>query len=727
MRILPGKEYEMLRCIIAMSSILIFCSVLWSSEPLEIGDEPQYVFDLHVVDNHWANKYKRHAVKRVFHRPEKHPDNPLFQDGRTEVDAPLAGNFCVEHDDESGFFRAWYKVSNPNWRDEPGPHYAMAYAESEDGLNWERPSLGLFEWRNSKDNNICWISDSRGGDGTVLLDLPEEARRGHRYVMLFRDSSGIKLVGSKDGIHWDRNSVQYLKNLHSDTLNNLVYDPERNHYVLFCRPKDIYRSGQKGGMINTGASRRMARMVHDTLWSHWPADPETILIPDELDNEEHFNFFYGMPTRYHGGLYWGFLWSFRMNTMIHTELAFSRDGEDFERLPRRPKLIARGEQGAWDDSIVRGTTWIEVGDEWWIYYTGQDTPHGERSKSRGVGLATVRKEGLVSLRGPRNGGGVVVTRKLRWPGGHLVVNADARGGEMKVRVSDSGREPLDGFDYRDCRPFTGDSTSHVVRWGDRTAESLKGRVVRLEFLLTGVDLYTFRADPEAKPLTVKQERAMLPVSTGPPEGGTAVFYAPFDEGEGTPTDLSDTAAPMRRGDPGNPATHPQWTEDGRDGAALRFSDSRYLEVDHNPAYRPANGRLELWFRPSDSLSRSSVRRNRYLWYMHASSKRRAGLFINGDNGRLSFMQVRRDEPSVRIESDADQWETGRWYHVAVTFGDGGMAMYVDGKLQRQYDPADYGLREIDRGPMHIGRGGTGRSNSFPGAIDDVRIIRHDTR
>jgi hypothetical protein len=32
-----------------------------------------------------------------------------------------------------------------------------------------------------------------------------------------------------------------------------------------------------------------------------------------------------------------------------------------------------------------------------------------------------------------------------------------------------------------------------VRWGDKSLDTLKGQVVRLEFFLKDADLYTFRA------------------------------------------------------------------------------------------------------------------------------------------------------------------------------------------------------------------------------------------
>jgi len=75
-----------------------------------------------------------------------------------------------------------------------------------------------------------------------------------------------------------------LEHIHSDTYNNIVYDPDGERYVMTLRPKHIYRVGQEK-MINLGMSRRVARLVSDELCTGWSGQPQTLLIPDETDAE----------------------------------------------------------------------------------------------------------------------------------------------------------------------------------------------------------------------------------------------------------------------------------------------------------------------------------------------------------------------------------------------------------------------------------------------------------
>jgi hypothetical protein len=455
------------------------------TEPVDIGTTPQFVFDNYIVDNFWAIKYKRESVGRVFHQPKKYAANPVI---------PGEGGYAVvEKDPQTGRFRMWYQTWVASGIKGKGGRYAIAYAESQDGLSWDLPKLGLYEWKGSKENNIVWTGlEGRRGSQVYFPDLPQEDKRGYRYIMLYGGNRGSHLIGSQDGIHWDKESDTTLTRMHSDTQNAIVYDPRRKEYVMFCRGKHIYRAFP-GDILETGESRRVSRMASPELWTLWEAEPQTILIPDERDEAEGFNCFYGMPTHYHAGIYWGFLWPFKMNTDIHSELAWSRDGIQFHRLPSRPKLIERGPEGAWDDGMVfSGYRWVEMGNEWWMYYAGWDGPHGTPERTPGIGLVKLRKEGFISMRGPKSGG-VITTRKIQWPGGSLLVNADAQNGELKVRVTDDKRKVLPGFGYEDCDIFTKDHTAHEMTWKGKSLESLAGQTIRFEFFLRDADLYTFRS------------------------------------------------------------------------------------------------------------------------------------------------------------------------------------------------------------------------------------------
>ena len=81
-----------------------------------------------------------------------------------------------------------------------------------------------------------------------------------------------------------------------------------------------------------------------------------------------------MPVRRFAGIYWGFVQAFRWNDFMHPGLLEQQWDEDFDRMPDRPKLIEYGPDGSWDDTMLLACpNWIEVGEEWWIYYNGWDS------------------------------------------------------------------------------------------------------------------------------------------------------------------------------------------------------------------------------------------------------------------------------------------------------------------------------------------------------------------
>ncbi|MEP6669808.1 MAG: hypothetical protein ABJF10_11680 [Chthoniobacter sp.] len=472
-------------------------------EPVEIGHESQFVHDLYIVDTTWGLKPKGEPVKRVLHQPTKHSANPLITG-----DDP--SHLWVLREDD-GRFRMWYQANVKNGEESKlkgNYSVTVAYAESADGVHWDKPALDLFpdaEQSNLPHNAVIHHVEFPRCDASApqILEVPEKDRHGFRYVMVYTMSTvplnGIRIVGSQDGIHWDAASDRRIARLSSDTHNTVHYDTAHDEYVMFCRSKNIYRApGQTKEMIDSGESRRgMSRMSSKDLWTEWNVRPQTILMPDERDADLGYNYFMAMPVHRHAGVWWGLLAPFQWNDLYASEIAWSRDGWNFERLPARQHLIEFGPEGAWDHSmVVCSPRWVEVGDEWWLYYAGFDGAHGDALARKGaIGLATMRKEGFVSQHGPATGG-VVCTRALRWPGGPLLVNADAHSGELRVRVSDELRKPIPSFNYDDMPAFTGNNVAQEVTWKGGSLATLKDRVIRLEFQLKNADLYTFRAAEE---------------------------------------------------------------------------------------------------------------------------------------------------------------------------------------------------------------------------------------
>jgi len=149
---------------------------------------------------------------------------------------------------------------------------------------------------------------------------------------------------------------------------------------------------------------------------------------------------------------------------------------------------------------------IERNDKWWLYYYGCDGYHDAKYSVSSIGLIKFRKEGFVSIRSDTRGQeSYVITRPILWPGGELVINADAKSlsrgwiskGYVKVAVSDLHRKLYEGFTYDDSVPFEGNAVRHTMKWKNAHMDTLKGKLVRLEFALKHADLFAFLAHLES--------------------------------------------------------------------------------------------------------------------------------------------------------------------------------------------------------------------------------------
>jgi len=514
--------------------VLGTASVLLADEPIEIGTRPQLFVDDYLVDNRFAvKKSATEMVLRTFHTPAKHGQTAVLIDPDV-----VPSQHAFRFDPPTKRFRLWYQAQIPLAVDakEKGAlvaHRHIRYAESKDGIHWTLPGLGLYEFRGKKNNNICFIRPGQFTDPRLLrtpgsgvssmrflneADMPEADRRGYKYLMTYTlrgggkeedDKTQVFLIGSHDGIHWDReHQMSILTGAISDGWFGIIYDPDRKKYISYCRPRDRYEGGpykspgdadflpvDSKHSVYAGVVRRIGRMERDALWTQEENWSRTVFLPDNVDQENGITSHMSMKAKVYGGVYFGFLIPYIPKDLLWTELVFGRDGKSFERTHQ--PFIATGAAGAWDSGQAWVTPdWVEVGDEWWITYhganSGPNTPI-PKDTTWGIGLAKIRKEGFVSLSTP-DVGGVIITKLLKWPGGDLLVNCDASHGEMRVRVSNKGRHAFDGFNYADCTPFTGNSVAHKVAWKGHSLDTLKGEDIRLEFYFSKqADLYSFRA------------------------------------------------------------------------------------------------------------------------------------------------------------------------------------------------------------------------------------------
>ena len=387
--------------------------------------------------------------------------------------------------DQAGGFRLWY-MSNLG---------LTMYATSPDGLNWQRPELGIRDYEGSRANNIVYAMECP----SVVID-PLEADVGKRYKMLgYVRKVGYHAAYSPDGLNWSaypRNPV-----LTGDDTCTMSRDPQSGQFLLFHKLARVHNE-KKRRLVYSSVSRDMQE------WS----PSRLALAPDEMDDRQtqaegglhsHFCNLSAFPW---AGQWLGLVTHFRNSRRleeasagqsrddgpIDVQLVHSRDGRDWHRCEDRSPVIPNAPY-PYDAGCILGVANgpVIVGDEGWIYYTAINTTHGGALPEKKVTIAAAvwRVDGWVSLSaGPA--GGIIQTVPLEAAGQRLVVNANAARGELCAAVADPTGRPLDGYAMADCRPVHGDHVRQAVAWKGRPALPRRGRV-SLRLQLSNADLFSY--------------------------------------------------------------------------------------------------------------------------------------------------------------------------------------------------------------------------------------------
>lgn len=438
---------------------------------VRISDGPQLFLDDTLVAS-------MTGVKRVLHQPHRHPANPLIVQEYPWEKRTLQVYGTVLFDRGLGAYRCWYLASRSP---DETPEYYMCYAESANGIRWRKPMVGPVRMPRLERHNIV----VPGGHGLCVLSSPGDADPKQRYKGL----GGSTLAFSPDGIHWSLEPFNAAGK--NDTGSSVVYWKGRYHAYVRNQERDPNWPG-----VMRAVALSTSRDFH-----HW-TPKQTILMTDEQDGYPWVQP-YGLEVSVYGDQLIGLLPLLYLDRIkgnnslgaIKVQLAVSRGGRRWHRVAERATFFEPGRGEVWDrGTIFPSTTLVVKDDQIYIYYTGVSRRHGEgEGAAKGIGLATLRRDGFVSLDAGATPG-KIVTRLLSFDGSSLFVNADVdRGGHVKAEIQDASGKALAPYRLGECTPVTGDQLEAQIVWHNRkTIERPSKAGLRLAFELKRAKLYAFR-------------------------------------------------------------------------------------------------------------------------------------------------------------------------------------------------------------------------------------------
>ncbi|MCY2992849.1 MAG: hypothetical protein NTY19_33955 [Planctomycetota bacterium] len=442
-----------------------------AEEPVDIGSRLEPLVDRCLID-----KLQGDAELRL-HKPTP-------QEVVLVADKPWEGNtsayFTILQD--GARYRMYYRGSHWDEQTRRATHREVTcYAESQDGIHWIKPKLGLFEFDGSQQNNIVW--DGLGTHNfTPFLDAnpacPAEAKYKALAVGERPHKHGLYAFQSPDGIHWKLMQAEPVVTQGAfDSQNLAFWDAFRGLYIDYQRG---FREGVRDIMLATSQD-----FLHWTepMFLTYPGAPKEHLYTNAIrpyDRAPHILF--GFPTR------------FLANREEQVEPTFmtSRDGRTFQRWTEAliPLTAPQDREGNRSNYMAWGLVRLPGEEQEYSVYGTEAYYRGPASRLRRF---TYRVDGFVSVHAGDKGG-ELVTKPLRFQGNRLVLNyATTADGALRVEIQDPAGKALDGFRLTDCPPLRGDVMEHAVTWaGGSDVSRWAGKPVRLRFELRQADLFSLR-------------------------------------------------------------------------------------------------------------------------------------------------------------------------------------------------------------------------------------------
>ena len=429
---------------------------------------------------------------------------------------------CVVED--GGLLKLWYHSCGAD----EGDLTYMAYAESTDGFEWQRPELGLQEYGGSRKNNLLFSmkefelqsvfvdpsapAEERfkalARDATVyhkgriipkvLREEKWEIRRQMDEAGLTREQKSeefyfhglLRGAVSPDGCRWKFLDEPLLNVGRSglDSQNIASFDPDTETYLGYLR----------GHMDR----RRCIRRTEGTEFGNWSATrPVFFMDPQDPPDDDVYNSAYCrcpgsgrhliFPGIYH-----------RSASTTDVQLATSRDGQLWSRPERRPVITREAEGDSYGMVFAFPDLVHLADDEWGLMMHGSFDLHdwGNRYDARKKPewrWARWKRDRLVALEARAEGRVTLVERECQGQELRINFQTEKEGGWIKVELVEPPSTPaapvkaIEGFGLDAADVLSGDEVSAVATWkGKSDLSTLRGRHLSIRIHMARARLFS---------------------------------------------------------------------------------------------------------------------------------------------------------------------------------------------------------------------------------------------
>ena len=462
--------------------------------PLPYLEQPPVVIPIDVGRQLFVDDFliERTDLRRVYHNAQYVPGNPVLKpDKPWEMDtdsqgkaAPTAMPFSdgVWFDPKDNLFKMWCMG---------GYVKTTCYAESRDGITWEKPALDVVPGTNivqqvKRDSNVVWLD----------LNEKDPQRRFKMVEYALEQKKCLSFYFSPDGIHWTDTG---MRSGPTGDRSTAFYNPFRNVWVYSIRAYDP---------ATVGRYRRYWEHPDFLAGARWDeGQPPFWVGADTLDPQraelatpcELYNL---DAAAYESLLIGPFdIWRGQPQDRAKPNelcIGFSRDGFHWSRPSHEAFIPVSETPGDWNWANVQssGGCCLVVDDLFYFYVSGRlGVPGSPASGVCSTGLTTLRRDGFASMEAGETPG-VLTTRPLRFSGRYLFVNTAASDGELRVEILGEDDKPLGPYTREGCVPVSTDTTRTRVQWQEAdSVTDLAGHTIRFRFHLRNGALFSFWVSP----------------------------------------------------------------------------------------------------------------------------------------------------------------------------------------------------------------------------------------
>lgn len=468
-----------------------------ADDVIPIGSKRELFIDRHLISDMKGATLKLH-----------HPQDAGIA---LKFDKPWEGEFSgyVTVIKDGDLFRAYYRGNASKSPMDGNNEESTCYAESKDGIHWERPKLTRFQSHGQKETNIVFSEMAPlTHNFSPFLDLNPQAKPDERYKAVAGIvPDGLFVLVSADGLNWKKmqEKANYVdKGWVFDSQNVLFWSEAEQQYVLYYRKaaggkRSIARATSKdlvhwtspvqmmysntnstvpANDLYTSQTHPYFRAPHIYLATAARFMPKRQVLTDEQADQ------IGVHKRYFGDTSDAVLMTTRGGDRYDCafEQGFLRPGVGYSNWVSRTNYPA--------------LNLVQTGPAEMSMYVNQDygqpTAHLRRY--------TLRLDGLGSISAGVEPG-TVVTHPITFSGSQLALNfSTSAAGGVKVEIQNPDGTPIPGFTLDDCVEQIGNEIERIVRWKNSGTDlsSLAGKPVRLKFWVCDADLYAFQFSESGK-------------------------------------------------------------------------------------------------------------------------------------------------------------------------------------------------------------------------------------